>query len=153
LIVTLCAAASAAAGPAARAATKDGKAARPRVQISSFALVVNANCPVASLPSAQVSALFLKSTTTWPDGQEALPVDLAASSPVRAGFSLAVHGRLTPDIVQYWEANAANGLAPPPQLAGDAEVLTYVRDHPQAIGYVSGDTALIGDVKILPVAD
>jgi hypothetical protein len=138
--------AAAVAGPLAGA-----EKAKKRVQISSFAVVVSTACPAASLTYPQLSALFLKSAQTWPDGSPARPQDLGPDSPVRAGFSLVVHGRPTADIQAYWKENQALGA--PPELASDEEVFRVLREDPQAIGYVSGEATLPEGIRILPIAD
>lgn len=127
------------------------KAAKKRVQISSFAVVVGAACPATGLTYPQLSALFLKSAKAWPDGSAAVPYDLADDSPVRAGFSLVVHGRPTPDIKAYWKENKSLGA--PREVASEEEIFALLRADPQAIGYVSGDTALPEGIRILPILD
>lgn len=103
-----------------------------------YVVVVNPSVEVASLSKADASRLFLKSTTKWPSGESVKPVDLAKGSAVRDAFTKEVLGRSAGAITQYWTQAVFSGRAvPPPEKRTDAEVITFVRDTPGAIGYVS----------------
>ena len=117
-----------------------------------YKVVVNASNPVTTVGSAQLSRIFLKKTTRWPDGSSAMPIDQLWSSEVREEFSTAVHERSAEAIAAYWQRVIFSGRAVPPvEKASDAEVLMAVRDDPNAVGYVSPSTPVGDGVKVVTV--
>ena len=126
-------------------------AARPmRAQADySFIVVVNEVNPTTALPRSAVAQLFLK-RAMWADGQRALPVDQPEDSRTRRDFTQLVHRKSVMAIRSYWQQQIFSGRdVPPPEKKTDREVLAFVRENPNAIGYVAA-SAVIGDgVKIL----
>jgi ABC-type phosphate transport system substrate-binding protein len=122
--------------------------ARPRA----CKIVVHSGNAVSSMTRDEVARLFLKKVTSWPDGQPTAPVDLSKGSAVRQAFSQGVLGKAVSSVESYWQQAIFSGRAvPPPERSSDAEVLTFVREHSNAIGYVSGDADLGSSVKELTV--
>ncbi len=116
-----------------------------------FRVVANPSVSASTMSAAELSRLFLKTTTSWPDGQKAVVVDQERTSPVRAAFSRGVHQRDPEAVVAYWQTMVFSGReTPPPVRNGDAAVLTLVRTTPGAVGYVS-DTAALEGVKTIAV--
>jgi TonB family protein len=116
-----------------------------------FLIIVHPDNPVSMMTSDQVSKLFLKTDTQWGGGATVEPVDLPVDSPTRLEFSLEVHGRTAENIQSYWQKQIFSGRAVPPvEVSSDNEVLSYVREHPSAIGYVSAGVDLTG-LKVLSV--
>jgi ABC-type phosphate transport system substrate-binding protein len=125
-----------------------------RALASEYVVVANRSVAETAVSRAQLSRIFLRVATQWPDGQHARPVDQAKSSPVRATFSRAVVGKSVDAAEQYWVQAIFSGRAVPPlEKRSDAEVLSYVRDTPGAVGYVAADTPLPEGVKKLTVKD
>lgn len=117
-----------------------------------FVLIVNTANPVMTLGPTDVSKLFLRKVTRWPDGRIVQPVDQVVSSPARRKFSDAIHHMDVPSVKSYWQDLVFSGRGePPPERASDDDVVAYVRANPHAIGYVSL-MAPVTDVKILTVA-
>ena len=117
-----------------------------------YKVVVNSSNTVTTLSRDSLSRIFLKKTTTWPNGQTAAPVDQATNTPSRRAFSRAILGRATDEVAAYWNQMIFSGRGlPPPTKASDSEVLAFVRDSPNAIGYVAGDAKLGEGVKVLTV--
>lgn len=115
-----------------------------------YKIVVNAGNPSASLSKAQVSKFFLEKAT-WDDGQAVAAVDLPPTSPVRELFSREILSMPISSVSARWRDNAGLGRGePPPAMAGDREVLAYVRLKPGGIGYVSAGTDTQG-VKVISV--
>lgn len=113
-----------------------------------FVVIVNAENSVSTLPKAEVSQMFLKKVTEWPNGNPVVVVDQAERSPTRFNFSKAVHGRSTTAVKTYWQQQVFSGRGvPPTERASDAEVVAFVRDTPNAIGYVAAGAPLPGGVK------
>jgi ABC-type phosphate transport system substrate-binding protein len=116
-----------------------------------FHVVVNEENPLSSLSHDQLSDLFLKKNSTWSDGSLVLPVDQRETSHVRERFTREVHHKSTAGVRAYWQQRIFSGRdVPPPEKDGDAEVIAFVRKHPNAIGYVSAAASSSG-IKVLAV--
>jgi ABC-type phosphate transport system substrate-binding protein len=116
-------------------------------------IVVNDKNPVAdSMTKDQVADLFLKKSTRWENGQTVVPLDLSDTNKVRADFSAAVLNKDVTAVKSYWQKMIFSGRATAPiELGTEAEILTFVRKFPAAIGYVS-DTATIPEgVKVIKI--
>jgi ABC-type phosphate transport system substrate-binding protein len=110
-----------------------------------FVVVLHPSVEVESLTAKQISDLFLKKATVWPDGSEVVAVDLPSDSPVRASFSGAIHERRVSAVKSYWQRQIfSGGAVPPPEKATEAEVVAFVRGRRGAIGYVSPSAAVDG---------
>ena len=124
----------------------------PAQEHPGYKLVVNAGNPISSLPVREVSRLFQKKVTRWNNGGAVVPVDLPANSPVRVGFTRAVHGKSVSAIQAYWQRMIFSGRAiPPVEKASDGDVLAYVGANVNAIGYVSAGAPLGSNVKVLNI--
>src|SRR5882672_9352552 len=123
-----------------------------RAQDLSYRVVVHVTNPVTRLTREQTSQIFLRVVTLWDNRKPVLPVDQPADSPVRRAFTKQVHRRTTASVQTYWQQQtfAGRGVAPP-ERASDAEVLAYIRQFPNGIGYVTADATLGSDVKVVIV--
>jgi len=120
---------------------------------TAYRIIVNADNPVSSLTRDQASKMFLKKTARWENGSPVLPVDLSSKSEVREKFSREIHGRSVASIKNYWQQQIFSGRnTPPPEKASEAEVISYVKANPGAIGYVSA-SAEVDEVKTLEIND
>jgi len=120
---------------------------------SAYKVVVNASNPTAPLSRLKLGEMFLKKSPRWPDGIPVMPVEPSGKSPVRQRFTLEIYGKQVIAISAYWQQMIFSGKGiPPPEKSTDAEVVTYVRDTPGAIGYVwaGADTS---SVKVVAVTD
>lgn len=116
-----------------------------------FKTIVNRSVNADALTKQQVSDLFLKKTTRWPDGSAAAPVDQSDTSSVRDSFSNDVLGKPVSAIKSYWNKQIFSGRdLPPLEKKTDTEVVEYVRSTPGAIGYVAEGTATDG-VRVVNV--
>jgi ABC-type phosphate transport system substrate-binding protein len=120
-------------------------------QTPGFRLVVHPENGVDAFTSREISDLFLKRSTRWPDGITVLPVDQPVGSPVREAFSETVFGRSPSAMAAHWQQQIFSGRGvPPPQLETDSAVMEYVASHVGAVGYVS-TTAPLGKVRVVGV--
>lgn len=118
----------------------------------SYRVVVHVSNPVARLTREQASQIFLRKVTLWDNRRPVLPVDQSADSPVRRTFTKQVHRRTIASLQTYWQQQTFSGLGvAPPERLSDADVLAYIRQFPNAIGYVSADADLGNDIKVLIV--
>jgi ABC-type phosphate transport system substrate-binding protein len=116
-----------------------------------YIIIVNSANPVSSLSATEVSRMFLKKATRWPQGDPVQPVDLKEGA-VRESFSREIHDRATSAVKSYWQQALFSGSAvPPPEVASGAEVVAHVRAHRGGIGYVSARTDLGDGVKAIKV--
>ncbi len=119
-----------------------------------FKVVVNSANTVTALPRDTVNRMFLRKTTTWANGQTVAPVDQHTDSASRRAFSKAILGKAPAEIAAYWNQLIFSGRGLPPLTkSSDSEVLSYVRDNPNAIGYVSADAKIAEGVKVIAVRD
>ncbi len=121
---------------------------------TAFKVIVHASNPQTALERAQISKMFLKKKEGWEHGARVIPVDQLQESPVRAGFTAAIHGRGVATIKAYWEKMIFSGReVPPRELSSDEEVIAFVRGRPDGVGYVSADAELVAGVKELRVVE
>jgi len=108
-----------------------------------FAVIVNSSNPVTSLTRSQLSSIFLKQESAWPDGQVIVPVDQEESSPVRTEFSRVVMKRPVAAVKSFWQKQIFSGAAVPPvEKASSEDVAIYVSTVRGAVGYVGVVLAL-----------
>jgi ABC-type phosphate transport system substrate-binding protein len=118
---------------------------------SAFVVIVNPASTVTALSRTDVSKLFMRKITKWPNGHEVLPIDQVPSAPARRAFSNEIHRMDVPRVKSYWQALVFSGRGdPPPERPSDADIIQYVRSNPDAIGYVSA-SAPIADVKAIAI--
>lgn len=116
-----------------------------------FRVIANPAVARSTVSRDELSRVFLKKTTRWPDGAEIHPVEPRADAPARAAFLDRVH-RMSADALRgYWTQMIFSGRDVPPVEKGtDEQIVAYVREHAGALGYVSPGAATTG-VKVLEV--
>ena len=118
-----------------------------------FQVVVNAANGVSSISKDELSKIFLKKSSKWAGGADAVAVDLRAGDAAREAFSQAVHGRGASAIASYWQQQIFAGKDVPPEEKGSAaDVLAFVASNPGAVGYVPAGTDLGSGVKVISVS-
>jgi ABC-type phosphate transport system substrate-binding protein len=119
-----------------------------------YLVVVNAQNPVSEMPRADVSKMFLKQLTKWPDGRIVVPVDQSANSDVRAVFCTGVHQRSPQAVQSYWQKEIFSRRGAPPFVkVGDDEVMAFVASNGAAVGYVGGAARIAPGLKVLHIKD
>ena len=114
-------------------------------------VVVNEANPVSSLSRQEVSDLFLKKTSRWAQLGLVMPVDQPEGAAVRETLNREIHHKSLSAVRAYWQQRIFSGRdVPPPEKDGDAEVLSFVRKNPGAIGYISSSASAAG-VKVVGV--
>ena len=78
-------------------------------------VVVSARSPVASLRAGQVADIFLGQAGRFPDGSEAVPLDLAFGSPLRTEFYAKVAAKTPPLMKAHWSKMIFTGRGHPPK--------------------------------------
>ncbi|WDT86128.1 phosphate ABC transporter substrate-binding protein [Alteromonas sp. 009811495] len=102
----------------------------------------------SAIDQGVVERLYLGKNSQFPDGSEALPINIDAGSSVD-NFNSSVLGRSTAQVKSYWSKQIFTGKGTPPKEVGnDASVLDLVANNKNAIGYV--DAAQVSDgVKVV----
>lgn len=102
----------------------------------------------ASLDESALKKVFLGKSKTFPDGAQAVPLDLSGGQ-ARTDFVENVLGKSESQIKAYWSKLIFTGKGQAPKaLDNEAEVIKLVSQDPNAIGYVS-DAAVTDAVKVL----
>jgi ABC-type phosphate transport system substrate-binding protein len=119
---------------------------------SMYRIIVNAQNSVDSLDRRFVADIYLKKVKHWPEDGTIQPVDLRPDSATRRFFSEDVLARSVMGVKSYWQRLIFSGTdVPPPELKSEQEVIRYVSQHAESIGYVSG-AALTGANGVKPVS-
>jgi hypothetical protein len=130
------------------AATAVCLAPAPRAVAQDYSVVVNSAVPGSTIAVAELARVFERRAVWWSNRVAVDPVDLNEDSPVRQRFSEDVLGKSVDQEKAYWQSQIFSGRGlPPVELAGDEEVLQYVRTHDGAVGYVSARARLPGGVR------
>ena len=117
-------------------------------------VIVHPSNGVASLTKEKAGEIFLKKLTRWENGKSIVPVDQSDKTEVREDFSHSVLSKEVAWVKSYWQKMIFSGRATPPaELAGDAEVISFVKANPDAIGYVSEAAAAAPGVKAVEVKE
>jgi len=121
------------------------------VQQQDFVIVVSGQNSVDTLTRARVDGMFLGKVKAWPDGVEVAPA-LNADADLCESFAQAIHSRSYAAVSAYWAAKTFRDFVAPPPKLKDAEVITFTKSNPGAIGFVHKGASLAG-VKLLKVTD
>lgn len=115
-------------------------------------VIVNASNGAASLTPRAARASFLKSSSTWSNGEKIRPVDINGASPLRAAFLAKVLGMTSEDLERYWiEKQYVSAEAPPQKAADEAAAIRLVKSTQGAIGFVSREALASGDAGVKAV--
>jgi ABC-type phosphate transport system substrate-binding protein len=130
-------------------------ASAPRLEAQNsmqFVVVVHESNPVLAIPRDELSRIFLKKITVWRTKRPVTVVDQRESAKVRDQFTRTVHRREVSSVASYWQQQIFAGRAvPPAQRTSDADVMSFVANNPDAIGYVTANATLSPGVKAVVV--
>lgn len=116
-----------------------------------FRVIVHPSNQTRILHSKELSNIFLRKVKFWPNEELILAVDLPIDSAVRKNFSEHILERSVMAVRSYWQQMIFSGRdVPPPELKSDDEIVSYVLNHANAIGYVSIN-ASIKTAKIISI--
>ena len=110
-------------------------------------VIVNPKNPAANLSAEQVAAIYLGTTTSFPDGGAVALADQPEAAGIRGDFYQKATGRSVAQVKATWARITFTGKGTPPkELKSDADVKAFVAGDPKAIGYVDS-SAVDGSVK------
>jgi len=121
-------------------------------QEKSYKLIVNPSNPMVSITRENVSRIFLKKTTKFPNGLSASPIDLPANSAIRDSFSKDVLGKTASAVEAYWQQLIFSGRDVPPPQKKESGALDLVRSNDNGIAYVSAGADTTG-TKVVTVTE
>jgi ABC-type phosphate transport system substrate-binding protein len=99
--------------------------------------VVSARSSVTALNAGQVADIFLGKTSRFPDGTQAVPIDLGEDSPARDRFYAQYTGKSPAQVKAHWSKIIFTGRGQPPRQANSSsEAKKIIADNPNAIGYI-----------------
>ncbi len=111
--------------------------------------VVSSKSAITSLSNSQIADIFLGRTSRFPDGELAIPVDLAENSRVRDAFYDKLTGKSPAQVKTYWSKIIFTGRGRPPKTVADsAEMKKFMSTNPNAIGYLD-EKSLDVSVRVL----
>jgi ABC-type phosphate transport system substrate-binding protein len=100
-------------------------------------VVVNARSGVAQLSQDDVINIFLGRYRRFPNGGNAIPIDMPLESPLRAEFYRRLVNKDLNEINAYWSRLIFSGKTTPPrQAANVAEIIQLINSNPGSIAYL-----------------
>ena len=112
-----------------------------------FKVIVHPSVAGNAITKEVLSEIYLGRTVRWRDRSLITPVDLSATSPLRATFSDSVLGMPVFAAQTHWMRQMAAGVRPPVTKPSDAEVIELVASRPGSIGYDSAEATLPAGVR------
>ena len=116
-------------------------------------VIVQAKNKILSLTKKEVSDIFLRKKTQWPDRTTITPFDLKYDSKVREVFSKQFHGRSPMFIKKYWQQKIFGGYELPPLEKEPSDALHSVAKTDGGICYIPANVELPPSVKEIAIRD
>jgi ABC-type phosphate transport system substrate-binding protein len=118
----------------------------------SHTFVVNKSNPIVKLSISEVRNIFLGNTVTWKNNQRIQIVDYNSESELREDFSSIYLKLSTNKVSMIWLKVTLSGRVSPPKIFfKERDVLKFVSENKEAIGYIDSAKDLPPDVKIIDV--
>ena len=113
------------------------------------AVIVSSANANSAMDSNVISRIYLGKSSSFPSGDQAIPVDQNEGSATRDAFNDSVLGKNSSQLKAYWSRLIFTGKGTPPKEVGDdAAVKNLVAANPNMIGYI--DSAAVDDsVKVV----
>lgn len=112
-------------------------------------IVAHPALAIDTINESELSRIYLLRQTFWPDGSPIIALNREANSPTRSLFTSQVLKQTAIALASHWQQMHFKGKTPPLVQESDQAVLVFVQKVPGAIGYVSIDTPVSGNVKVL----
>jgi ABC-type phosphate transport system substrate-binding protein len=114
-------------------------------------VIVSTKNPLNALRPQQVADIFLGQVGRFPDGAEAVALDLGIGTPIRDEFYIKVAAKSPPLVKAYWTKMIFTGRGQPPrEVASSLAMRKMVAENPSLIGYID-KAALDPSVKAVLV--
>jgi ABC-type phosphate transport system substrate-binding protein len=124
-----------------------------------ISVIVNKANPTRAITDTDLRPIFQTTKTSWPHGEDALPLNLPDDDALRQEFDAAVLRLDLDRVARYWKDRKIRGGARAPVQAPNTQaVLKIVALKPGAVGYVRASevndsvkvVARIAGGKLLP---
>jgi ABC-type phosphate transport system substrate-binding protein len=113
-------------------------------------LIVNKSNPVASITSQEAKNIFLGKKKNWQDNS---PINLVVQedTSLHKLFTVTIVNKSPLQFSIYWKKLLFTGQALyPERAANDADVINYIQNHKNSVGYIAGSSAN-SSVKVIEV--
>lgn len=100
-------------------------------------MIVHPDCPFIRASSAEVKKIFLGEITTWRDKYPVIPVNQERGTEERKALLHRIVKMREKEYQKHWHGKAeGSGLKPPLVFGSNADVVRFVRENKNAIGYI-----------------
>ncbi len=107
------------------------------ISYGDIAVIVNKQLGITQLTQIQVADIFLDKTNVFPNQAETLPIVVPPDSALYQEFIRRVVKRTPVQLDAYWARLIFTGKGSPPKTVDSSEeVLDYVIENENAIGYI-----------------
>lgn len=115
-----------------------------------FVVIVSKDCPLTSVSSTDLKRLYTGKLENI-DGTSVSGTNLSLDNPAAVSFLSEIVGMATADYKSFWLAQQIRGGSTAPSVKKTvSDMILYVKDNTNAVGYVPKDAALDG-VKAVEV--
>ncbi len=104
-----------------------------------YHVIVHPSNPLRALGLGRsfLRSVYLRKTTTWPNGETIRPVGLGKRFLARERFAREVLNKSPAQLRSYWNQQIFSGKGvPPPELDTEAAVIQYVTRNRGAVGFL-----------------
>ncbi|MFC4701469.1 hypothetical protein ACFO4O_14985 [Glaciecola siphonariae] len=102
-----------------------------------LSVVVSADNPIEKMSKKDVVDIYMGRFDTFPNGNEAQPIDLPDGSIEKQAFYMRLVGKNERKIKAYWSRLLFSGRAQPPEIAeSTAQVESFIANSSSAIAYL-----------------
>lgn len=117
--------------------------------VAEVVIIANKSAPVSSISVEQAKSIFLKKTSTFPDGSSVVAVDLPEDNPVRDEFYQKATNKNPNQVKAYWAKRIFTGKGTPNDMKNsESAVRSWVASGSNHLGYVSPG-AVNSSVRVL----
>ena len=102
-----------------------------------------------TISAEELQRIYTGKTSSFANGDAAVPLNLADDNTLRAQFDQKALGRSSSQVKAYWSKLVFTGKGTPPkEVSSEAEMLKLVSSNPNLLGYVDSSADTSG-VKVL----
>ena len=95
----------------------------------------------SAITSKDIQRIFLGKEAKFPNGTQAIPINLSSGGATREAFDEKILERSSSQVSAYWSKLVFTGKGiPPKEVTSDAEVVSLVAKNPSLIGYVDSSS-------------
>ena len=112
-------------------------------------VIVSSSSSIATLDKDEISDIFLGKSPTFPNGEEAVPIEYNEGNNFREVFHNGVTGKNQAQLKAYWSKLLFSGKGTPPKSVAEADDMKkLIAANPNMIGYIDS-SAVDSSVKVV----